>query len=89
MTISDLMFPPAFIMILGAMLIPVVRPSFRPVLLILVPLLTLLMIWNLDDGVLLTARFLGYEVELVEASNVRRLFAVSYTHLTLPTTPYV
>ncbi len=78
MTISDLMFPPAFIMILGAMLIPVVRPSFRPVLLILVPLLTLLMIWNLDDGVLLTARFLGYEVELVEASNVRRLFATIF-----------
>lgn len=78
MTISDLMFPPAFIMILGAMLIPVVRPSFRPVLLILVPLLTLLMIWNLDDGVLLTARFLGYEIELVEASNVRRLFATIF-----------
>jgi len=78
MTISELMFPPAFIMIMGAMLIPVVRPSFRPVLLVLVPLLTLLMIWNLDDGVLLTARFLGYEVELVEASNVRRLFATIF-----------
>lgn len=78
MTISELMFPPAFIMILGAMLIPVVRASFRPVLLVLVPLLTLLMIWNLDDGVLLTARFLGYEVELVEASNVRRLFATIF-----------
>ncbi|HDZ08564.1 Na(+)/H(+) antiporter subunit D [Pseudohongiella sp.] len=78
MTISELMFPPAFIMILGAMLLPVVRASFRPVLLVLVPLLTLLMIWNLDDGVLLTARFLGYEVELVEASNVRRLFATIF-----------
>lgn len=78
MTISELMFPPAFIMIFGAMLMPVVRESFRPVLLVLVPLLTLLMIWNLDDGVLLTARFLGYEVELVEASNVRRLFATIF-----------
>lgn len=78
MTISDLMFPPAFIMIIGAMLIPVVRASFRPVLLILVPMLTLLMIWNLDDGILLTARFLGYEIELVEASNVRRLFATIF-----------
>lgn len=78
MTISELMFPPAFIMIFGAMLMPVVRESFRPVLLVVVPLLTLLMIWNLDDGVLLTARFLGYEVELVEASNVRRLFATIF-----------
>ncbi|MDH7943206.1 Na(+)/H(+) antiporter subunit D [Pseudohongiella sp. SYSU M77423] len=78
MTISELMFPPAFIMIIGAMLLPVVRDSFRPVLLVLVPLLTLLMIWNLDDGVLLSARFLGYEVELVEASNVRRLFATIF-----------
>ncbi|OFE11837.1 Na(+)/H(+) antiporter subunit D [Pseudohongiella acticola] len=78
MTISDLMFPPAFIMILGALLIPLVRPGIRPLVLILVPLLTLLMIWNLDDGVLMTARFLGYEVELVEASNVRRLFATIF-----------
>ena len=78
MTITDLIFPPAFIMIIGAMLVPMVRASFRPVLVVLVPMLTLLMIWNLDDGVLLTARFLGYEVELVEASNVRRLFATIF-----------
>lgn len=78
MTISDLMFPPAFIMILGALLVPLVRASVRPVLVIAIPFLTLLMIWNLDDGVLLTARFLGYEVELVEASNVRRLFATIF-----------
>jgi multicomponent Na+:H+ antiporter subunit D len=78
MTISELMFPPAFIMIFGAILMPMVQKSFRPVLLVVIPLLTLLMIWNLDDGVLLTARFLGYEVELVEASNVRRLFATIF-----------
>jgi len=78
MTITDLIFPPAFIMIIGAMLVPMVRASFRPVLVVLVPMLTLLMIWNLDDGVLLTARFLGYEIQLVEASNVRRLFATIF-----------
>lgn len=78
MTISDLMFPPAFIMILGALLVPMVRASMRPIVLVAIPALTLLMIWNLDDGVLLTARFLNYEVELVEASNVRRLFATIF-----------
>lgn len=78
MTISELMFPPAYILIIGALLMPLVSGTLRPVLLILAPLLTLLMIWNLDDGVLVTARFLGYEIQLVEASDVRRLFATIF-----------
>lgn len=83
MTISDLIFPPAFIMIIGAMLLPVVRASFRPVLMIGLPALTLLMIWNLDNGILLTARFLDYDVQLVEASEVRRLFATIFAIMTM------
>lgn len=83
MTITDLIFPPAFIMIIGAILLPVVRPSFRPVLMIGMPALTLLMIWNLENGVLLTAQFLNYEVQLVEASEVRRLFATIFALMTM------
>ncbi|MBC54140.1 MAG: Na(+)/H(+) antiporter subunit D [Gammaproteobacteria bacterium] len=72
------MFPPALIMIVGAMLIPVAPVRLRPALLILTPLLTLLMIWNLGDGLLLTAPFLNYEIALVETSDVRRLFATIF-----------
>lgn len=76
--ISDLMFPPALIMIIGAMLLPVVGARLRPILLVLAPMLTLIMIWSLGDGVLMTAPFLYYEIELVEASDVRRLFATIF-----------
>jgi multicomponent Na+:H+ antiporter subunit D len=74
----ELAFPPAFILILGALLIAVARPGMRPVIVLATPLLTLWAIWQLPDGVLMTVRFLGYPIELVEASSVRRLFATAF-----------
>lgn len=75
----EVVFPPAFLMISGALLIALVRPALRSSVVLLTPLLTLWAIWQLGDGVLLTSNFLGYEVELVEASKLRRLFATIFT----------
>lgn len=72
------MFPPALIMIIGAALIPLAPVRLRPALLIVAPMLTLLMVWNLGDGLLMTAPFLSYEIALVEASDLRRLFATIF-----------
>ncbi|MEX1031791.1 MAG: Na(+)/H(+) antiporter subunit D [Cellvibrionaceae bacterium] len=83
MTISDLIFPPAFIMIFGSILLPLLPRVTRPLVVLGIPALTLLMIWNLDDGVLLTAEFLGYQIELVQADNLRRLFATVFAAMTL------
>jgi multicomponent Na+:H+ antiporter subunit D len=74
----ELAFPPAFILILGALLIAVARPGMRPVIVLATPLLTLWAIWQLPDGVLMTVHFLGYPIELVEANAVRRLFATAF-----------
>jgi multicomponent Na+:H+ antiporter subunit D len=74
----ELAFPPAFILILGALLIAVARPGMRPVIVLAAPLLTLWAIWQLPDGVLMTVGFLGYPIELVEANAVRRLFATAF-----------
>lgn len=70
--------PPAFILILGALLIGIARPALRPAIILGAPLLTLWAIWQLPDGVLMTAHFLGYDIQLVEASTVRRLFATVF-----------
>lgn len=78
MTMFDFMFPPALIMILAAMLIPFVSGRLRTAVLLLAPALTLLMVWSLDNGVLLSSRFISYEVQLVEASEIRRLFATIF-----------
>ncbi|HET6604223.1 MAG TPA: Na(+)/H(+) antiporter subunit D [Xanthomonadaceae bacterium] len=74
----ELPIPPALIMIVGAALIALARPSLRGALVLLTPLVTLWAIWQLEDGVRLTAQFLGYQVELVEVSKVRRLFATIF-----------
>lgn len=83
MTMFDFVFPPAFIMIAAALLIPVVPGRLRTVVLLLAPALTLAMIWSLDNGVLLSAEFIGQEVRLVEASEVRRLFATIFALMAL------
>jgi multicomponent Na+:H+ antiporter subunit D len=75
---TEFTLPPAFIMIAGAALVAVARPFLRPAIVLLAPLLTLAAIWTLGDGVLLTAPFLGYEIELVEADPLRRLFATVF-----------
>lgn len=75
----ELAFPPAFILIFGAVLIAVARPALRPVIVLIAPLVTLWAIWRLPDGVLLTTQFLGYPIELVESGKLRRLFATIFT----------
>ena len=82
MMMNDLVFPPALIMIAAALLIPLFRQPLRSAIVLLAPLLTLLMIWGLDDGVHMSTQFLGYELQLVEASNLRRLFATIFGIMT-------
>jgi len=41
------MFPPSLILIIGGLLLPLIKPSYRPHAIILLPLLTLGYIWNL------------------------------------------
>lgn len=74
----ELVLPPAFIMLLGAILVGMARPVLRPAIVLITPLLTLYAIWQLGDGVLSTVPFLGYQIELVEADPLRRLFATVF-----------
>ncbi len=74
----EIVLPPAFILLLGALLVGLVRPALRPVVVLGAPLLTLYAIWQLGDGVLQTAPFLGYQIELVQSGPLRRLFATIF-----------
>ncbi len=74
----EFVLPPAFILLLGALLVGLVRPVLRPVVVLGTPLLTLYAIWQLGDGILQTAPFLNYQIELVQASPLRRLFATVF-----------
>lgn len=70
--------PPAFILILGAFLVAISRPGMRPLIAMLAPLLTLYAIWQVPDGVQLSAQFLDKQIDLVEGSKLRRLFATVF-----------
>jgi len=70
--------PPALIMLFGALLIGPARGVWRTAVVLLTPLVTLWVIWQVPDGVVTTTEFLKYPIELVEGSPVRRLFATIF-----------
>lgn len=71
--------PPAFILIITSLLIAISKDRYLLAVLLLGPILTLWMIWQVPDGVVLTAPFLDYQIQLIEGSAVRRLFATIFT----------
>lgn len=75
---TDVFFPPAYILIFGAFVLPFVSGWARSALILALPLLTLAAIWTVGDGVQLTQPFLDYDLELVEGSNLSRLFATIF-----------
>ena len=74
---SDMLHPALF-MLLGALLIGPARGRPRSALVLLVPLVTLALIWRVPDGIQMSVEFLQYPIELIEGSPVRRLFATIF-----------
>ncbi len=71
--------PPALALIGGALLTAAIGSrQLRAFVVIGAPLVCLYGIWQVPDGVSLEASFLGYPLELVEGSPVRRLFATIF-----------
>ncbi|MGX9459609.1 Na(+)/H(+) antiporter subunit D [Shewanella sp. A14] len=71
-------FSPAFILLIAAVLICLVKWHARTAVLLIAPIITLLAIWQIPDGVQSTVKFLSYNIEPVEGSPLRRLFATIF-----------
>ena len=69
---------PAIIMVVAALAIGVARGHLRTAIVLLAPILTLWAVWQVPDGVQDTVRFLSYQIEPVEGSPLRRLFATIF-----------
>ena len=72
-------FPPAFILLIAAVLICLVKGHGRTAVILVAPIITLWAIWQIPDGVQSTVKFLSYNIEPLEGSPVRRLFATIFT----------
>ena len=74
--------PPAIILLAGALLIGPTRGLLRNIVILATPLLTLWAIWQVPDGVVFDIAFLDYQLEPIEGSPVRRLFATIFALMT-------
>jgi len=75
----DGIIPPALVLLGAAVLIALARGPVRAAVVLLSPLAALWAVWQVPDGVAATASFLGYQIEPLEGSPVRRLFASIFT----------
>jgi len=75
--------PPALVLLTGAALIGAVRGTARTLVVLIAPLLTLLLVWYVPNGVVFEVAFLDYVIEPVEGSPVRRLFALIFALMAL------
>ena len=73
--------PPAGVLFLAALLIGVLRGIARNVVIVVAPLITLWLVWQIPDGVVFTLSFLDYQIEPVEGSPFRRLFAIVFAFM--------
>jgi len=71
--------PPAFVLFAAAVLIVTTRGQLRSAIVLLAPLLTLWLVWQVPDGVVVTMNFMDYRIEPVEGSALRRLFATIFS----------
>lgn len=69
---------PALIMVVAAAAIGIARGYLRIAIVLIAPLLTLWAVWQVPDGVQGTVQFLSYQIEPVEGSALRRLFATIF-----------
>ena len=75
---ASLVIPPALVLILGGMVLPLLQEKLRALAILVLPLVTLYLVWMVPDGVALKAPFLGYELQLVKGDALSRLFATIF-----------
>ncbi len=72
------LIPPFAVLILGGLLLPLLRGPVRAAALLLFPLVTLWLVWQVPDGVAIQANYLGYTLAIVKGDALSRLFATVF-----------
>ncbi|UYV36146.1 Na(+)/H(+) antiporter subunit D [Rhodobacteraceae bacterium D3-12] len=72
-------FPPAFLFLAAAILLPGLPMIARNIVLLAAPLLSGWMIWSLPEGALAPMAFFGFELELLRVDPLARLFGLIFS----------
>jgi len=75
---TKLVFHPALVLILAALLLPFIRGKFRDTTIILAPTLALLCLWLLPEGKLWQVSWLDYSLAPLVVDKLSRLFATVF-----------
>jgi len=71
-------FPPALIMILGAVILAALPRRLRSAAAVAVPVITLVHLWALPDGAVLSLDALGYTLEPLRVDSLSRVFGAIF-----------
>jgi len=83
MTADLLAIPPGAVLIVGGLVLPLLGAPLRKALLLALPILTLYLVWQVPDGVVLETRYLAYRLVLVKGDALSRLFATVFSVMAL------
>ena len=75
---ASLVIPPALVLILGGLVLPLLRGALRSAAVLVLPLVTLYLVWQVPDGIALKVSYLGYELAPVKGDALSRLFATVF-----------
>jgi multicomponent Na+:H+ antiporter subunit D len=78
---SNLTIPPAFIMLLGAILLPFISKKIRSYAFILFPLTSLILILMMPDGATFTAKVMNYNLTLLKVDSLSRVFGIIFAFI--------
>jgi multicomponent Na+:H+ antiporter subunit D len=70
--------PPAFIMVVGALLLPFLPKKIRSAAFVFFTFITLVLVWTLPDGATLTAKVMNYELLLLKMTPLSRVFGIIF-----------
>lgn len=79
---SNIMIPPAFIMLVGALILPFLSKKLRSSAFVIITALTLYQVWTLPmDGTVISAKLMSYELVLCKSDALSRVFGIIFAFI--------
>lgn len=75
----NMFIAPAYYMILGALILPLLPKKIRAGSFLLFPLIALITIWSFPEGFLIKADFLNYQLIIGELNRLNRIFGTIFS----------